>query len=210
MIAFDRRAYDGFIFDCDGTLADSMPAHYRAWVETIERSLGRAPSEITPELFRGCGGLPASVIIERWNRDFGYGLPIEKTAQEKAEVFLRLISEVKPIPEAIAALKSLGPGAKIAVASSGLTRVIASILKQLGLSIGPVGEVQVLVCADQVARGKPEPDLFLRSAELLGVKPGRCLVFEDAESGFAAARAAGMDFIDVRPFCEIYRAQTGR
>ena len=56
------------------------------------------------------------------------------------------------------------------------------------------------VGSDQVLKGKPDPALFLRAAELLGVDPHRCLVFEDAEPGFLAAKAAGMDYIDVRPF----------
>jgi HAD superfamily hydrolase (TIGR01509 family) len=200
MIPFDRAAYDGFIFDCDGTLADSMPLHYRAWTETVARHIGRAPVEITPELFATFGGMPAQVIIPQWNRDFGYGLPVDWTIREKAEAFLRLLPEVRPIPEVLAVLRALGPGAKVAVASGGLSRVIVPIIEQLGLRIGPGGDVHAVVCNDHVPRGKPYPDPFLRAAELLGVEPRRCLVFEDAESGFQAARAAGMDCIDVRPY----------
>jgi HAD superfamily hydrolase (TIGR01509 family) len=200
MIPFDRRAYDGFIFDCDGTLADSMPIHHQAWTKTVERRIGRPPSEITPALFATFGGLPAQGIIEQWNRDFGYGLPIEETMREKADAFLQLLPEVRPIPEVLAVLKGLGPGAKIAVASGGLSRVIVPIVEHLGLTIGPSGDVHAVVCNDQVPRGKPYPDLFLRAAEMLGVEPRRCLVFEDAESGFRAARAAGMDCLDVRPY----------
>jgi beta-phosphoglucomutase-like phosphatase (HAD superfamily) len=200
MIPFDRAAYDGFIFDCDGTLADSMPVHLRAWRETVARRIGRMPGEITPALFATFGGLPAQVIIERWNRDFGYALPVEETVREKADAFLRLLPHVRPIPEVLAVVRELGPGAKIAVASGGLSRVIGAIVGQLGLSVGPRGDIKAVVCNDQVARGKPAPDLFLRAAELLGVEPPRCLVFEDAESGFLAARAAGMDCIDVRPY----------
>jgi HAD superfamily hydrolase (TIGR01509 family) len=199
MIPFNRTAYDGFIFDCDGTLADSVPVHYQAWIKTVARHIGREPVEITPALFATFGGLPAQVIIERWNRDFGYGLPVEETVREKAEAFLQLLPEVRPIPEVLAVLKELGPDAKIAVASGGLSRVILAIVGHLGLSIGPRGQVRAVVCNDQVVRGKPAPDLFLRAAEIHGVEPRRCLVFEDAESGFMAARAAGMDWIDVRP-----------
>ena len=73
-------------------------------------------------------------------------------------------------------------------------------LKYLGLPIGPQEKIEYLVGSDQVLKGKPDPALFLRAAELLGVDPKRCLVFEDAEPGFLAAQAAGMDYIDVRPY----------
>jgi len=86
------------------------------------------------------------------------------------------------------------------VASGGLTEIVRETLRFLGLSVGPNEKIKVLVGSDQVTHGKPRPELFLRAAQLLGVDPKRCLVFEDAEPGFAAAKAAGMDYIDVRPF----------
>jgi beta-phosphoglucomutase-like phosphatase (HAD superfamily) len=200
MIPFDRSAYEAFIFDCDGTLAQSMPLHYRAWIATLARRLGRPPVEITPVRFAAFGGRSAQTIVETWNREFGYALPVEETVQEKADTFLRLLPEVRPIPEVLAVLHGLGPDARVAVASGGISRVVERIVVALGLAIGPEGDVHAVVCNDQVAHGKPAPDLFLRAAERLGVPPGRCLVFEDADSGFAAARAAGMDWIDVRPY----------
>jgi HAD superfamily hydrolase (TIGR01509 family) len=198
MRTFDRTAYDGFIFDCDGTLADSMPVHYRAWMATLERKLGRPPVEVPWTLFQTYGGVAGHILVARWNGAFGYGLPVEETVREKAQAFLLLLHEVQPVPEVVALLQELAREGKVAVASGGLTEVVAKILAHLGLTLGPQGEVKALVCNDQVAEGKPRPDLFLRAAELLDVSPRRCLVFEDAESGFAAARAAGMDFIDVR------------
>jgi beta-phosphoglucomutase-like phosphatase (HAD superfamily) len=198
MISFDRNAYEGFIFDCDGTLADSMPLHYRAWIQVLKRRLGRAPGELTWELFQTYGGVAGHTLVEQWNRDFGYGVPVDETVREKAEAVLFLLPEVRAIPEVVAVLKEVARGGRVAVASGGLTRVVTEIILHLGLRVGPEGEVKAVVGYDQVARGKPAPDLFLRAAERIGVPPGRCLVFEDAESGFAAARAAGMDFIDVR------------
>ena len=155
VIPFDRAAYDGFIFDCDGTLADSMPVHYRAWRQTLENKLGRVPEEISWPFFQNFGGVPANVIVEQWNREFGYGLPVEETVREKAEAFLRLLDEVRPMPEVLAVVKELAgrPGAKVAVASSGLTRVIEKIVRHFGLAIGVDGEIKAVVCADQVARG---------------------------------------------------------
>lgn len=199
MITFDRSAYDGFIFDCDGTLADSMPLHYQAWSETLALKLGR-PSGFTEQLFYRFGGMPARQIVERLNRDFSYGLLVDQTAHEKEMRFLELLPGIGPIPEVIDVLKRLGPQAKVAVASGGLTDIVSRTLECLGIKVGPDEIVKFLVGSDQVTQGKPHPELFLRAAELLGVKPGRCLVFEDAEPGFLAAKAAGMAWIDVRPF----------
>jgi beta-phosphoglucomutase-like phosphatase (HAD superfamily) len=198
-ITFDSTQYDGFIFDCDGTLADTMPIHYRAWSETLALKLGR-PSDFTESMFYRFGGMPAREIVVRLNRDFGYNLPVEQTAHDKEMRFVELLPGIGPVPEVIDVLKRLGPDAKVAVASGGLTEIVRKILLFLGLSVGPKEKIKFLVGSDQVTHGKPNPELFLHTAELLGVEPKRCLVFEDAEPGFLAAQAAGMDYIDVRPF----------
>jgi beta-phosphoglucomutase-like phosphatase (HAD superfamily) len=199
MITFDPTKYDGYIFDCDGTLADSMPLHYQAWTETLAAKLGK-PSAFTESLFYRCGGMPARQIIEMLNRDYGYGLPVDEFAHEKEMRFVELLPGIGPIPEVIDVLNRLGPDAKTAVASGGLTEIVRQTLTYLGLPVGPKEKIKFLVGSDQVKHGKPHPELFLHAAELLGVEPKRCLVFEDAEPGFLAAKAAGMDYIDVRPF----------
>jgi beta-phosphoglucomutase-like phosphatase (HAD superfamily) len=198
--SFRRADFDGFIFDCDGTLADSMPLHYRAWTESLAEKLGRPATEFTESLFYHFGGMPARRIVERLNQDFGYNLPPEKTAHDKEIHFLKLLPGVGPVPEVVAVMQSLGPGAKVIVASGGLTGIVRDTLKHVGIEVGPDHIVQEVIGSDQVERGKPHPDLFLHAAKALGVPPARCLVFEDAEPGFAAARAAGMQVIDVRPF----------
>jgi beta-phosphoglucomutase-like phosphatase (HAD superfamily) len=199
MITFPPEKYDGFIFDCDGTLADSMPLHYQAWKESLERKLGH-PSAFTEELFYRCGGMPARQIIEMLNRDYGYSLPVPEFADEKEARFVELLPGIGPVPEVMDVLYRLGPHEKVAVASGGLTPIVRQTLEFLGLKVGPQEKIKFLIGSDQVIHGKPNPELFLRAAECLGVKPERCLVFEDAEPGFLAAQAAGMDYIDVRPF----------
>ena len=189
----------GLVFDCDGTIADTMPLHYQEWSETLALKLGR-PSDFTEPMFYRFGGMPARQIIERLNRDFGYSLPVEQTAHEKEMRFVELLPGIGPIQEVIDVLNRLDPEAKVAVASGGLTEIVRETLLILGLPVGPKEKIKFLVGSDQVTHGKPHPELFLRAAELLGVEPKRCLVFEDAEPGFLAAKAAGMDYIDVRPF----------
>jgi beta-phosphoglucomutase-like phosphatase (HAD superfamily) len=199
MITFDRKAYDGFIFDCDGTLADTMPLHYRAWTETLELKLGR-PSPFTEQLFYRCGGMPAREIIAMLNREFGCDLPVEQTAHDKEMRFVELLPGVGPIQEVVDVLNGLEYGAKVSVASGGLTEIVRETLLILDLPVGPEEKINYLIGSDQVKHGKPAPDLFLRAAQLMEIRPERCLVFEDAEPGFLAAQAAGMRYIDVRPF----------
>ena len=199
MIPVAQDAYDGFIFDCDGTLADSMPLHFQAWSETLALKLGR-PSDFTESLFYHFGGMPPRQILERLNHDFGYGLEVEKTAHEKEMRFLELLPGIGPVPEVIEVLHRLGPTAKVAVASGGLTDIVRDTLRLLGIEAGPDQTIKFIIGSDQVKQGKPSPELFLRAADFLGVTPARCLVFEDAEPGFVAAKAAGMDYIDVRPY----------
>ena len=199
MITFDPAKYDGFIFDCDGTLADTMPLHYQAWSETLALKLGRS-SDFTESMFYRFGGMPARQIIERLNLDYRYNLPVEQTAHDKEMRFVELLPGIGPIQEVIDVLNRLDPEAKVAVASGGLTEIVRETLRFLGLAVGPQEKIKFLVGSDQVTQGKPHPELFLHAAELLGIEPKRCLVFEDAEPGFLAAKAAGMDYIDVRPF----------
>lgn len=191
--------FGAYIFDCDGTLADTMPLHYQAWSETLNSKLGRT-SDFTESMFYRFGGMPARQIVERLNRDFSYGLSPDQFAHEKEMRFVELLPGIGPVQEVIDVLNSLGPDAKVAVASGGLTDIVRETLRFLGTGIGPTEKIKFLVGSDQVTHGKPNPELFLRAAELLGVEPARCLVFEDAEPGFQAAQAAGMDYIDVRPY----------
>jgi HAD superfamily hydrolase (TIGR01509 family) len=198
--AFNRADYDGYIFDCDGTLADSMPLHYQAWMESLSGKLGRPATEFTEEIFNSYGGMPARHIVARMNQDYGWNLPVEQTAHDKETDFVKLIPGVEPVPEVVAVLQSLGTSAKVVVASGGLTSIVLETLKTIGLAVGPDQIVKTVIGSDQIKRGKPDPDLFLHAAEVMGVPPSRCLVFEDAEPGFAAAKAAGMAYIDVRKY----------
>jgi len=198
-INFDQ--YDGFIFDLDGTLADSMPVHYHAWTATLQRKTGQ-PSRFTEELFYAQGGVPAREIVAWLNREHGYNLPIEETTEEKEALFLEFLGEVQPIEPVIKVVKQLGLQRKLAVASGGFTDIVRHTVGKLGL----LEYFPVLVGADQVSRGKPSPEIYLLAAKLLGVDPNKCLAFEDGEPGIVAARAAGMDVVDVKPYYCIGRS----
>jgi HAD superfamily hydrolase (TIGR01549 family) len=179
------------IFDCDGTLADTMPAHYRAWTSTLVR-YGLTFSE---ERFYAWGGIPSHRIVARLAEEQRLDVVADQIAREKEAAFLQFVAAVRPIPAVIDIARRHRGRLPMAVASGGLRPVITKILGQLGIA----DWFNVLVTAEDTERHKPEPDVFLEAARRLGVGPSACIVYEDTEVGLEAARRAGMAGIDVRP-----------
>ena len=179
--------FDGFIFDCDGTLADTMPLHYEAWCQAF-RDVG-ATFYFEEDDFYDMGGLSTRMVVEEMNRKHDTNLDVPALVHHKEELFLRRLPSVAPIPEVVNfARDAAARGRPMAVASGGLPHVVNCTLEFIGIrALFP----HVLTPVD-VARGKPAPDLFLLAAERMGVPPGRCLVFEDGRPGIEAAHAAGM------------------
>lgn len=187
---------DGYLFDCDGTLADSMPLHFQAWTSYLEQA-GGAPSRFTEELFYAWGGRPEREIFAALNRDYGYSIDPERGVREKEMRYRALLPQVKPVAAVADLARRLGAlHAKMAVGSGSGREIVEETLRHLGLR----EYFAVIVAAGEVPRGKPAPDVFLKAAEGIGVEPGRCVVFEDAVPGFQAAQAAGMRWVDVRPY----------
>lgn len=183
----------GLIFDCDGTLADTMPAHYRAWTAML------APFGIPfPEpRFYAMGGMPTSRIIATLAADVGVAVTdIEAMVQEKERLFVRHLHSVQPIVPVVAIAAAHRGQLPMAVASGGYREIVGMTLDRLRLRdwFGAV------VTAEDTVRHKPEPDVFLEAARRLGVPAAGCVVFEDTELGLEAARRAGMHGVDVRPF----------
>lgn len=176
--------FDGYIFDCDGTVADTMPAHYEAWCEALE------PYGIPfPEaLFYDLGGTKTCRIVEILAERHGVEIPVLETVALKERAFEEKLHRIKPVEPVVALVKEYYGKAPLAVASGGIRSLVTRTLEQLGL----LGYFQAVVTADDVTHGKPHPEPFLLAAERLGVPPERCLVFEDGKVGIEAARAAGM------------------
>jgi beta-phosphoglucomutase-like phosphatase (HAD superfamily) len=180
------------IFDCDGTLADTMPLHYQAWVETLERQ-GAA---LTEALFYELGGVPTAEITRLLNERFGYGLDVQATSAAKEARYAELLPRLQPVEPVLALAREYRGRYPLAVASGGLRRLVAQTLEVLEIA----DWFPVVCTTEDVAHGKPAPDLFLLAAERLGVPPHDCVVFEDADLGLEAARRAGMQAVDVRPW----------
>jgi HAD superfamily hydrolase (TIGR01509 family) len=186
------------IFDCDGTLADTMPLHYRAWAETLALS-GAAMSEA---LFYELGGVPTEEIVRILNARHGYQLSVRETAVDKEERYEALLPQAPAVRPVVALARSLCGQLPLAVASGGIRRLVDKTIAALDLTHC----FQAIKTAEDVVHGKPAPDLFLAAATALGVPPDRCLVYEDSDLGLEAARRAGMRWVDVRPLVEAERA----
>lgn len=180
----------GLIFDCDGTLTDSMPLHYVAWREV----LGRHGITFDEDRFYSLGGMPTDKIIAMLAEETGTKLDPLAVAHEKEQAFMDNMHLLEEIPAITQIVREQRGRLKMAVASGGFRNVIQRQLRQLGLS----DYFDTVVTAEDTQRHKPEPDVFLEAARRLGVPPARCRVYEDSDLGIEAARRAGMSWIDVR------------
>jgi len=191
------------IFDCDGTLADTMPVHYQAWAAT----LGRYPGlELSEDRFYVLGGWPTLSIAELLKKETGLDFDPAAVAREKEAAFERRLDQVRPIALVVAKARELRGTMPIAVATGGIRRICETILHHIGL----VGWFDAMVCAEDVRHHKPAPDIFLEAARRLGVAPEDCLVYEDTDPGLEAARRAGMEWTDVRTFYQPRRVTPAR
>ena len=186
-----EKKYDGYIFDCDGTLADSMPLHYEAWKYGLSEC--GALFEFSYELMCSWGGKSLKGTVDDLNEMFGTSLDHVLVGQVVRHYIKDHLANVKPRREITAIAHEVACYAKVSVASGGSRRNVATTLKAIG-----VDELfDIVVTADDVERSKPAPDLFLLAADKMELRPENCLVFEDSKTGEAAAEAAGMDCVFV-------------
>ncbi len=181
----------GLVFDCDGTLADTMPLHWRAWSELADQHR----IEFSEHRFYSLGGVPTRDILrmlaheqERADLD-----PIA-LARHKEELYLRFLPEVTPVEEVVSIAREHRGRIPMSVASGGSRHAIRHILEHLNI----LDWFDAVVTNEDVTLQKPAPDIFLEAARRMAVDPARCRAFEDTDLGMQAIRAAGMDAVDVR------------
>jgi len=179
--------FAAYIFDCDGTLADTMPTHYKAWMA----ALGEHGRDFPEAMFYELGGVPTARIVEILNERHGHSLPVEATVAHKESLFLEMSSQIAAIEPVVSLARQYHGHKPLAVASGGHRRIVMNTLRALGIS----DLFQAIVCSEDYRRGKPAPDPFLEAALRLDVAPESCLVFEDTATGIAAATAAGMQSV---------------
>ena len=181
--------FGAYLFDCDGTIADSMPLHYLAW----KKALGQWNCEFEEKLFYEWGGMPVAEIVSTLNQKHGLTMPVEAVSRRKENLYFELLPQLKAVPEVLEHIDAEYGRTPFAVVS-GSTR--ESVIASLG-SLKLLNRFDTLVCAGDYKKSKPDPEAFLIAASRLGVQPARCLVFEDTEMGIQAATAAGMASVKV-------------
>ena len=182
-------AFRAYLFDCDGTIADSMPLHYVAW-KTALAEWGCAFDEA---LFYEWGGKPVHEIISTLNRMQGLKMPVEKVGERKENLYYEQLPHLKAVPEVLEQIELLHGRAPLGVVSGSSRESVINSLTALGL----LDRFATIAGAEDYARSKPAPDGFLTAAARLGIAPQHCLVFEDTALGIQAASAAGMASVRV-------------
>ncbi len=184
-------SFKAYLFDCDGTIADSMPLHYVAW----SRVLAEWNCEFGEDLFYAWGGMPVAKIIATLNEKHGLSMPVEAVARRKEELYLEILPKLKAVPEVLEHIEANHGRIPLAVVSGSTRDSVTASLQALKI----LDKFDTLVCAGDYRRGKPDPEAFLIAAARLGIAPESCLVFEDTEMGIQAATAARMASVKVPP-----------
>jgi HAD superfamily hydrolase (TIGR01509 family) len=176
--------FRAYLFDCDGTIVDSMPLHYVAW----KTAFAEWNCPFPEDLFYSWGGKPTREIIATLNEMHGLAMPVDALAEHKEELYFAMLPQLKAIPEVVELIQAEHGRIPFAVVSGGRRN---SVTKALG-SLHLMDRFETIVSSDDYTNGKPAPDAFLLAAARLGVAAKDCLVFEDTDLGIEAATAAGM------------------
>ena len=180
----------GLIFDCDGTLADTMPLHWIAWSEVAKRH-----GLVFPEdRFYSLGGVPSRDILRMLSEEQGVPLDPIAVAREKEAIYEPMMFQIKPIDCVVDIARAHYGKIPLAVASGGTSWAINRVLEIIGIR----QLFATVVTNEAVARQKPAPDIFLEAARRIGVEPQHCRAYEDTDLGLNAILAAGMEAVDVR------------
>lgn len=183
--------FKAYLFDCDGTVADSMPLHFLAWRD----ALAEWDCDFPEELFYAWGGLPVTRIVSLLNAKHGLQIPVDEVLKRKEEHYFRSLPTLKPVPEVGEQIDLNYGRVPLAIVSGSRRDSVIASLSVLCL----LGKFELLICAEDYEKGKPHPEPFLLAAARLGVSPHSCLVFEDTDMGIQAATAAGMASVKIPP-----------
>lgn len=180
----------GLIFDCDGTLADTMPMHWRAWQVIADKYKLHFPQD----RFYSLGGVPSRDILKMLAEEQGVTFDYVAAGHEKENNYLPYLSQVQPVHAVVEIARANHGKIPLAVASGGTQPIITQVLEHLKIR----HLFQAIVTSEMVKRQKPAPDIFLEAARRIGVEPQFCRAYEDTDLGLQAIRDAGMEAVDVR------------
>src|SRR6267154_2343190 len=148
--------FDAYLFDCDGTIVDSMPLHYKAW----KQILSEWNCEFSEERFYAWGGMPIVEIISTLNKEYGLSMPVETLAARKESLYFELLPELKPVPEVVEHIFDQHGKIPLAVVSGSTRDSVVASLTALRL----LDRFDALVCAGEYRNSKPHPEAFLPAA----------------------------------------------
>lgn len=189
IISLPPGEFGAYLFDCDGTIADSMPLHHRAWTQALDEWDCTFPED----LFYAWGGRTVADIIASLNEAQGLTMPVAAVTDRREQLYRELLPQLTAVPGIVAHIEDARGRIPTAVVSGSTRDSVTASLTALGL----LDAFDVLVCAGDYTRAKPDPEAFLSAAAHLGVPPEHCLVFEDTDLGIQAATAAGMASVRV-------------
>jgi beta-phosphoglucomutase family hydrolase len=184
--------YKALIFDLDGTLADTMPIHYKA-CQIVCNKLG---FDFPEDFFYSEAGKPTLEVFESLMKKLGKDIDGRILGAEKEAIFLTLIHEVKPLELIAKIARDNKNKVPMAIGSGGQKVSVDLTLEAIGMT----NYFDAVVSCDDVTNYKPHPETFLNAAEQMQVDPKDCVVFEDGDPGIDAAKSAGMMVVDIRPF----------
>jgi beta-phosphoglucomutase family hydrolase len=190
------REIRGIVFDCDGTLADTMPLHWKAWQRIMQKHGLHFPEE----RFYSLGGVPSRDIIAMLCKEQGKELDCLVVSKEKEDAYLPFLPTVKPIEIVVEVAEANHGKLPMAVASGGMKHIIEQVLEHLKIR----HYFDAVVTSEDVKHQKPAPDIFLEAARRIGFPPQFCRAYEDTDLGLQAIRSAGMEAIDVRELLRLH------
>jgi len=182
--------FSALLFDCDGTLVDSVTAYERAW----ERAFAAQGRTMPPGWYRARTGLSPAALADAAALDDPRPLDKQAVQSQAIRHFVDLV-ELVTSNERVAAVAHAHHGSvPMAVVSGGPKAAVQAALEAAGI----LGLFDAVVTVEDVERGKPAPDLYLVALDRLQVAAADCVAYEDTDEGLAAAKAAGIRCIDVR------------
>lgn len=179
------------IFDCDGTLVDTMPVHYDAWVHALDQV--DAPFKLDNDRYRQWGGISSAKVIKMLCEEFAVELDGERLTKIKQAYLGERLADAKVIPHIADFARKISRTHPVCVASGGHPNNVRNSLDAAG--IGDLFTDERIVTPFDVRHGKPAPDMFLLAAERMQSPPGKTLVFEDGPPGIDAAISAAMPWV---------------
>ena len=191
MIEIPKNA-KALIFDLDGTIANTMQYHFEAWRKAVEPY----GIDFSAALFLSLTGSSRVATIDKLNELFGTKMIVAEVGRVKAAHFKTLVqqtTEIKVVADVVRKYHTILP---ISIGTGSTTNGATTTLKIINMQ----QYFDIIITSDNIENSKPHPETFLKCAQLMGVNPKDCVVFEDGVLGMQAAKTAGMMVIDVNDY----------